>query len=268
MSLMSLVKIYSIIFLISLIFTVIIFEIYSSYRKDLFPSYGWQTDNIMKNKIKKCNHEKNIGIFGDSFVEYYGEDKINIVEILDTKFRNYNLCNFGLSGTDTTHYIDRFLYALENGVKMEKVIFYLYDGNDFSDFRYSKIDKIKYNSENHIDRNLSLPKKIVKSTNFLNIIFREVIKKYFFKNRINEKFVKDLYTKQKNKYIEVPYENSLERVNNTPNEYKKLFSSDILNINFYPENIFEYKDYIVNNMYLTGIGNKKLAKFTYDLLAN
>ena len=65
---MSLVKIYSIIFLISLIFIVIIFEIYSSYRKDLFPSYGWQTDNIMKNKIKKCNHEKNIGIFGDSFV--------------------------------------------------------------------------------------------------------------------------------------------------------------------------------------------------------
>mgnify|MGYP003682573075 FL=1 len=117
---MRLAKIYSIIFLISIVFTLIIFEIYSSYRKDLFPSYGWQTDNIMKNRIKKCNHEKNIGIFGDSFVEYYGEDKINIVEFLDTKFRNYNLCNFGLSGTDTTHYIDRFLYALENGVKMEK----------------------------------------------------------------------------------------------------------------------------------------------------
>ena len=157
---------------------------------------------------------------------------------------------------------------LKMQLKWKKVIFYLYDGNDFSDFRYSKIDKIKYNSENHIDRNLSLPKKIVKSTNSLNIIYREVIKKYFFKNRINEKFVKDLYTKQKNKYIEVPYENALERVNNTPNEYKKLFSSDILNVNCYPENIFEYKDYIVNNMYLTDIGNKKLAKFTYDLLAN
>ena len=48
---------------------------------------------------------------------------------------------------------------LKMELKWKKVIFYLYDGNDFSDFRYSKIDKIKYNSENHIDRNLSLPKK-------------------------------------------------------------------------------------------------------------
>jgi hypothetical protein len=353
-------KIYLIIFLFSIIFTVIIFEIYSSYRKDLFPSYGWQTDNIMKNKIKKCNHEKNIGVFGDSFVEYYGEDKANIVEILDNKFINYNLCNFGLSGTDTTHYIDRFLFTLENNIKMEKVIFYLYEGNDFSDFRYSKIDKIKYNSKNIIDRNLSLPKKIVKSTNSLNIIYREVIKKYFFKNRINEAFVKNLYNK-KNKYFEVPYENALERVNDTPNEYKKLFSADILNINFYalalrnpnyfkeifdgarydqqskitfkhldflndlckknnldckiiiipndeflfieakkkysdvfrfnyhknfgkskivkeilnkyenifyPENIFEYEDYIANDMHLTASGNQKLAKFTFNLISN
>ena len=355
------IKFYSIIFLISIFLTIIIFEIYSSYRKDLFPSYGWQVDNIMKNKITKCNQKKNIGVFGDSFVEYYGEDKINLVKIIDTKFINYNLCNFGLSGTDITHYIDRFLHVLESETQIEKAIFFIYEGNDFADFRYSKIEKIKYNSEKSIDRNLSLIKKFVKSTNSLNIIYREVIKKYFFKNRINEDFVKELYSKEKNKYFEVPLEKALERMNNTPNKYKQLFSADILNINFYklalrnpnyfkeifnseryeeqreiafkhidfinklcneknldckiiiipndeflfseaknkyseifrfnyhkkfgkskivreilgkydnifyPEDILEYQDYIINDMHLTGSGNKKLARFTYEKIIN
>lgn len=355
------IKFYSIILLISIFLTIVIFEIYSSYRKDLFPSYGWATDNIMKNKIKKCNKKKNIGVFGDSFVEYYGEDKINIVKILSTQFLNYNLCNFGMSGTDVTHYIDRFLYALENEVQIEKAIFLIYEGNDFADFRYSKIEEIKYNSEKNIDRNLPLIKKFVKSTSALNIIYREIIKKYFFKNRINENFVKELYSKEKHKYFEVSFENALERLNKTPNEYKKLFSADILNINFYklalrnpnyfkeifgnnkfdqqreitfkhldfinklckknnldcniiiipndeflfseakikysevfrfnyhkkfgkskivreilfkydnvfyPENVLEYEDYIINDMHLTGSGNKKLAKFIYEKLIN
>ena len=52
------IKFYSIILLISIFLTIAIFEIYSSYRKDLFPSNGWATDNIMKNKIKKCNKKK------------------------------------------------------------------------------------------------------------------------------------------------------------------------------------------------------------------
>jgi len=34
----------------------------------------------------------------------------------------------------------------------------------------------------------------------------------------------------------------------------------------YPVNIFEYEDYIENDMHLTGVGNKKLANFIYKNL--
>ena len=225
------IKLYFLIFVLSIIFAIFFFEIYSSFKKDLFPSYGWQTNNIMSEKVQQCNN-KNIGVFGDSFVEYYGKNKINLVEILDFNIKDYNLCNFGLSGTDINQYINRFLFVLENNVKLEKAIFFLYEGNDFSDFRYTKIEKIEYNADQNIDRNISPFKHFVKSTNTFNIIYREIIKKYFFKNKINENLVKKLYS-EKNKYFEVPYDKAIERLRSTPEQYKKLFSSDILNINFY-----------------------------------
>ena len=36
----------------------------------------------------------------------------------------------------------------------------------------------------------------------------------------------------------------------------------------YPEDIFEYKDYIYSDMHLTGKGNNKFANFTYKQFAN
>ena len=319
----------------------------------------------MEDKVNNCIKKpfKKIAVFGDSHVEYHGENSSNLVSQLSKKFTSHSLCNFGLSGTDITNYIDRFLYALENKVKMEKAIFYLSGSNDFTDYRYVKIEEIKYNSEKIVDRKLSPIKQFVKSTNALNLIYREIIKKYLFKNRINENFVKELYSDKKYKYFEVSFEDALERMNNTPDKYKKLFSADILNTSFYrlalrnpnyfnenfspdikeyekqkkiafkhlnfinnlcvqnnieckiiiipndqflfieakkkysnvfrfndqkefgkskierdllkkydnifyPENILEYKDYIVNDMHITGRGNKKLARFTYEKIIN
>jgi len=353
------IKKYSIIFIISIFFTLIFFEIYVSYKNELFPSYRWQNNNIMDIKMEECQKKKNIGVFGDSFVEYYGDKKTNIVKILDKKILDYNVCNFGLSGTDINHYIDRFLYAIKNDVKMDKVLFYIYEGNDFADFRYTKLEKITYNSEKKLDRELTPIRKFIKSTYSLNIIYREIIKKLFYKNKINKNFVKEIYLQ--NKYYEVSLEDALYRMIETPDKYKKLFSSDILNINFYklalrnpnyfkeifnpgdkkyalqkdiafkhinfinnicknnniechiiiipndqflfaqskkkysnvfrfnyqqefgkskivtdilkkydnavyPVNIFEYEDYIENDLHLTGDGNKKLANFTYKNL--
>ena len=52
------VKIYFLIFIISFLFVLVLFEIYASSRKDLFPSYGWQIENVMSKKINKCNKKK------------------------------------------------------------------------------------------------------------------------------------------------------------------------------------------------------------------
>ena len=243
------IKLYFFIFVLSIIFAIFFSKFILLLKKSF--SFIWlANDNIMSKKIQKCNNNS-IGVFGDSFVEYYGKNKINLVEILDLNIKDHNFCNFGLSGTDINHYINRFLFVLENNVKLEKAIFFLYEGNDFSDFRYTKIEKIKYDANQNIDRNLPALKHFVKSTNTFNIIYREIIKKYFFKNKINENLVKELYS-EKNKYFEVSYEEANERLKSTPEKYKKLFSADILNINFYKlalrnpnyfHDIFEGDDY-------------------------
>ena len=38
---------------------------------------------------------------------------------------------------------------------------------------------------------------------------------------------------KKYKYLEAPLDEAIQRMKNTPEEYKKLFSADILNVNFY-----------------------------------
>tara|TARA_Y100000389_G_scaffold154364_1_gene154870 strand:+ start:1496 stop:2104 length:609 start_codon:yes stop_codon:yes gene_type:complete len=195
-----------------------------------------------------------------------------------------------------------------------------------------------------------------------NYKYREGVKKYLLKNKINEEFVKEIYANKKYKYLEAPFNDALQRMNNTPEKYKKLFSADILNINFYklalrnpnyfkenfgqsknfdkqkkitfkhldyinnlcqknkiectiiivpndqflfaeskkkysevfrfniqneygkskivkeilksyenifyPDNVLEYKDYIIDDMHLTGSGNKKLAKFTHNQISD
>ncbi|MDA7806166.1 hypothetical protein N8963_02645 [Candidatus Pelagibacter sp.] len=240
---MKKIKIYLYIFLFSLIFTIFLFELYAKYRTDLFPSYGWQKNNTIKDNIIICDNKKNIGVFGDSFVEYFGKDNNNLVRILDSKFRNYKVCNFGFSGDSIHNYIARFLYVLKSDVKLEKAIFYLYEGNDFYEFRYTNdlknIENLEikgetifnYSEQTYFDRNLSFTKNFIKSTFTLNLIYRELYKKYFTSNRVTKEFVQKIYTEDK--YYEVKLDKAIERMNNTPKDVKKLLSADILNINFY-----------------------------------
>jgi hypothetical protein len=371
-----------VIFLFFTFFFILIFlEIFAWTNPGKFPSYSWQNNNIMQEKVDICKKKssKLIGVFGDSAVEYHGENSSNIVKQLEKKFNKHSFCNFGISGNEPTVYINRFLFALENKIKFDKVIFYFYEGNDFSTFRFFRNEKnfnninignvkglFNYNSHNVNNRELSLFRKIIKSTYSLNIIYREIFKKYYFSifpnNRINEKFVKNIY-KKKNNYLEVQIEDAIQRMRNTPPEVKKLISSDIININIYklalrnpnyyfeihkpstedfliqkkiafnhidfinllcqknkidcefmvipapiflfneskelwknnfrfnyypelgpsnivrtlrskynnfhyPEDIFEYRDYINADMHLTGKGNNKLANFTYEKFTN
>ena len=349
---------------LTFLFIIIFLEIYASINTKKFPSYGWQIDNKIEDKINSCKNKslKVVTVFGDSHVEYHGENSSNLVYQLQKNFTNNYMCNLSLSGTDTTHYIDRFLYTLESDLQFNKAIFYLSESNDFADFRYKNIEDIKYNLKNKIDRELSIIMRFVKSYYALNIIYREGVKKYLLKNKIDEEFVKEIYSNKKYKYLEAPFDDALQRMINTPKKYKKLFSADILNINFYklalrnpnyfkenfgqdknfdkqkkiafkhldyinnvcqknkiectimivpndqflfaeakkkyseifrfniqkeygkskivkellknyenifyPDNVLEYKDYIIDDMHLTGSGNKKLAKFTNNLITN
>ena len=241
---------YIFIILISSLIAVLIFEIHANYRSDLYPSYGWQNNNVLNKKIEKCNENKNIGVFGDSFVEYFGNDKNNLVNILDKKFKNYNLCNFGKSGDSINHYISRFLKVLKSDAKLDKAIFFIYEGNDFYEFRYldyKNLENIKnnrlddfvikgdrifdYSDKFILDRKLSFFKNIIKSTYTLNLIYREFIKKYIVTKDINEEFVQEIYSGDK--YYEVDLNQAIIRMKQTPKKIKKLLSADILNINFY-----------------------------------
>ena len=235
-----------IILLITFFFILIFLEIYASINTDKFPSYSWQTNNIMKDKVINCkkNNSKKIAVFGDSAVEYHGENSSNIVQQLSKKFTNHSLCNFGISGNEITVYINRFLYTLEEDLKFDKAIFFFYEGNDFSSFRYFRKTKdfkntkigyvngiFNYNNQETNDRKLSPLKIFVKSSYSLNIIYREIVKKYFFKNKINEDFVKKIYSKKS--YFEVPIESALTRMKNTQTDLKKKFSADLINKNLY-----------------------------------
>ena len=241
-----------VIFLFFTFFFILIFlEIFARINPSKFPSYSWQNDNIMQEKVDICKKKpsKLIGVFGDSAVEYHGNNSSNIVKQLEKKFTNYSLCNFGISGTEPTVYINRFLFALDNNIKFDKAIFYFYEGNDFSTFRSLRnrknfdninIGEVKglfnYNDQNVNNRELSLFRKFIKSTYSLNIIYREIFKKYYFSifpnSKINEKFVKNIY-ESKNSYFEVTIDDAIQRMKKTPPKVKKLLSGEIINLNIY-----------------------------------
>ena len=242
----------SIIFLFITFFFILVFlEIFALINTNKFPSYSWQTNNIMEEKVNNCKKKssKLIGVFGDSAVEYHGDNSSNIVKQLDKQFKNHSLCNFGISGNEPTVYINRFLFALENNIKFDKAIFYFFEGNDFASFRSFKniknFDNIivgntkgifNYNINNVGNRELALFKKFIKSTYALNIIYREVFKKYYFSifsnSKINEKYVNRIY-EEKNRYFEVSLEDAIQRMKSTAPKVKKLLSSGVINLNIY-----------------------------------
>ena len=228
------INVFTIIF-VTFFFILIFLEVYASINTKKFPSYGWQIDNKIEDKLNNCKNVSSevIAVYGDSHVEYHGERSSNLVYQLQKNFTNNYMCNLSMSGTDIVHYIDRFLYTLESDLKFNKAIFFLSESNDFADFSYTNIKDIKYNSKNNVDRELSILMRFVKSYKAINIIYREVVKKYIYKNKINEEFVREIYSNKKYKYLEAPLDEAIQRMKNTPEEYKKLFSADILNVNFY-----------------------------------
>ena len=43
-----------------------------------------------------------------------------------------------MSGDSINHYISRFVKVVESNIKLDKAIFFIYEGNDFYEFRYAK----------------------------------------------------------------------------------------------------------------------------------
>tara|TARA_Y100000389_G_scaffold70743_1_gene67431 strand:+ start:1381 stop:2502 length:1122 start_codon:yes stop_codon:yes gene_type:complete len=228
--------------IISILIALIFFEIYARKNSEKFLGYGWQNNNILVDKIKICNGSKKIAIFGDSFVEYYGENEINLGKLIQNK-SNYSVCNFGLSGTRISDYINRFLTVNQSKLKFEKIIFFIYEGNDFNEYRYLKKDQtlnslmingeeiLKYNSKNYKDRKFNLLKNFIKSNYSLNFIYREIYKKNFKKNNIDESFLKDIYLNDL--FKEITFEVAIQNLNNTPLEIREKLSSGLYNTSWY-----------------------------------
>ena len=52
-------------------------------------------------------------------MEYFGDSPINLGKLIEKKSK-YQVCNFGLSGTRISDYINRFLFH-EGNTNMEKI---------------------------------------------------------------------------------------------------------------------------------------------------
>ena len=225
-----------IIILTALVISVLFIEIYASINPQKFPSYGWQGSNIMSDKVDDCKNKsskKIIGLFGDSSIEYYMDSSSNVAGHLQKKLNNYTICNFGISGVGITTYIQRFQYSLDRNTFFNSAIFYFHEGNDFSEFRYIKDanEIFDYQNVETMDRKFSLFKHFVKSHYALNIIYREFFKKYFLSDQIDEQWINKIYSQDL--YFEVPIEEAIKRMKNTPNELKRKFSYGLLNTSIY-----------------------------------
>jgi len=226
---------YLIIILISIIISLALFEIYARVNNAKFYSYGWQVDNVIDDKIGACKNDsatKQItGVFGDSFVEFYGERNQNLVVQLNQKAgSDRHFCNFGVAGADIPVYISRFKTAIQQNVKMDSAIFYLYEGNDFVDF-IDPSPKPSNRYEDSTNRELTFAMRLAKSTYAMNIIYRELLKPRFLHISYNEENVRQLF--ERSYYKEVSFADAMARVKDTPKEYLDKFESDLLNKSWY-----------------------------------
>ena len=234
-------KIYS--FFLKIIFitfiTFFFVEIFFILNKNKFPSFGWQNNNILSKKIKKCKKmlKPKIAVFGDSMVEYYGAFNSNLVRVLQKELPTYNICNFAIAGTNITTYVSRFNATLDSELEVKYAIFYLYEGNDFQDHFYPENsikykETLNYDPKKTKDRKLGLFRNFVKSTYTINIFYRYVFKRFFPHKPINEEYIIDHYNDRK-LASNVSLENALERFNNTPRESLDLFTQGIANRSTY-----------------------------------
>jgi hypothetical protein len=226
---------YLTIIFISITISLVLFEIYARVNNSKYYSYGWQVDNVIDDKIKTCKSDsgtkKITGVFGDSFVEFYGERNQNLVVQLNQKASSdQHFCNFGVAGADIPVYISRLKRAIQENVKMDSAIFYLYEGNDFVDFIDSS-SKPSNRYEDPTNRELTFAMRLVKSSYAMNIIYRQLLKPWFLHINYNDETVRQLF--ERSYYKEVMIEDAIARVKNTPKEHLDKFESDLLNKSWY-----------------------------------
>ena len=89
--------------------------------------------HLLVKRASGCANWLKVQLVEDREREFIGVDRG--VEF-DQAANSFERCNFGLSGNEITIYINRFLYTLEEDLKFDKAIFFFYEGNDFSSFRY------------------------------------------------------------------------------------------------------------------------------------
>jgi hypothetical protein len=150
----------------------VILEIYMKSNLDRFSSYGWVTNNQIESIVEDCEiNNGTLGVFGDSFVEYYKNSKANLVSQLSFLSHHKNACNFGLSGTGMNVYLNRFKYSVER-LNLNKAIIFLYEGNDFFELNKPQYSK----SATEFDRNNRLVYSTLKKFASINFIYRKIIK--------------------------------------------------------------------------------------------
>ena len=148
--------------------TLFFVEIFFTLNKNKFPSFAWQNNNILSKKIKKCKKmpKPKIAVFGDSFVEFYGNTNSNLVNLLKKELPTYDICNFGLSGSDITTYVRRFNATLDSELEVKYAIFYLTEANDFNDHFYPE-NSIKYKETLNYDPKKTKDRKLGLFGNFV-----------------------------------------------------------------------------------------------------
>jgi hypothetical protein len=224
---------------ISLLISLFAFELYCRLNPEKFYSYGWISSNLIQDKIDLCQKvsegKEVIAVFGDSFVEYYGEKPINLVQQLNNNNNNLKFCNFGLSGSGLGTYTARYNAVLNSQLKIKSSIFYLYEGNDFSDFLMEIPEP-----EDVSDRQLSAMMSLAKKSFSLNFLYRQVWKKLFPTQSINPDLsVYELGFREKN----IPRARKI--FSETPSDTIKMFNSNILNSSWYQVALSD-PDYFLN----------------------
>lgn len=212
----------------SIVVVVITFEVYCRINHEKFYAYGWETDNKTQDLINKCEArygvEKVSIVLGDSFVEFYGDKESNLVKQLSINDVHHNYCNFGISGVGPVVYKNR-LDAILNSKKLniDRVIVFLYEGNDFSDFLKKEQVDTGLNDRRH-----SWLMSFVKNSYALNFIYRELIKKYIiFKNIDPYELIHSVNLR------DLDERKSLEIFSKTPKDLIKKFEANLLNVYLY-----------------------------------
>jgi hypothetical protein len=224
---------------LSLVISLSAFEVYCRLNPEKFYSYGWIASNLIQEKIEQCQKisedKEIIAVFGDSFVEYYGERPINLVQQLNKNDKNLKFCNFGLSGSGLGTYTARYKAVLNSPLKIKSSIFYLYEGNDFSDFLMELPEP-----EDVGDRKLGTMMGLAKKSYSLNFLYRQVWKKLYPAQSIDPNLsVYELGFREKN----IPRARKV--FSETPSNTIKMFNSNLLNSSWYQVALSD-PDYFLN----------------------